>query len=57
MACAQAAAIARLRQRSAGELLVRGASVFSEYWNNPSATAKEFVEDGWFRTGDEAGRA
>jgi long-subunit acyl-CoA synthetase (AMP-forming) len=29
--------------------------VFSEYWNNPSATAKEFDGDGWFRTGDEAG--
>ena len=36
-----------------GELLVRGTSIFSGYWNRPEATASAFV-DGWFRTGDVA---
>ena len=36
-----------------GEILVKGDSVFLEYWNNPEASAKSFV-DGWFRTGDMA---
>jgi malonyl-CoA/methylmalonyl-CoA synthetase len=39
-----------------GELLVRGANVFSGYWQRPDATAAAFV-DGWFRTGDLAERA
>src|SRR5262249_15678177 len=38
-----------------GELFVRGPNVFHEYWNNPEATAAAFV-DGWFLTGDVAGR-
>jgi acyl-CoA synthetase (AMP-forming)/AMP-acid ligase II len=37
---------------SEGEIQLRGGGVFSEYWNNPAATAKAFTEDGWFRTGD-----
>lgn len=37
-----------------GELLVRGPTVFKEYWNKPEATAQAFA-DGWFRTGDIAG--
>ncbi len=37
----------------AGELQVRGTSVFQEYWNRPEATADAF-DDGWFRTGDIA---
>lgn len=36
-----------------GELLVRGASVFRGYWENPQANSESFV-DGWFRTGDVA---
>ncbi|KAI0191033.1 AMP-binding enzyme [Xylaria flabelliformis] len=44
-----------------GEIQLRGANVFREYWANPTATAKEFVpaEDGkgpWFKTGDVAVR-
>ena len=36
-----------------GELQVRGASLFREYWNRPDATADAFDGD-WFRTGDLA---
>src|SRR5690606_26352648 len=35
-----------------GEILLRGASVFAGYRNNPEANAAAFTEDGWFRTGD-----
>ncbi len=34
-----------------GEILVRGPSVFKEYWNCPEETQNAFV-DGWFKTGD-----
>ncbi|XP_008291143.1 acyl-CoA synthetase family member 3, mitochondrial [Stegastes partitus] len=37
-----------------GELLVRGTSVFKEYWNKPRETAESFTDDGWFKTGDTA---
>jgi malonyl-CoA/methylmalonyl-CoA synthetase len=36
-----------------GEIQVKGAGVFLEYWQNPEATAKAF-QDGWFCTGDFA---
>ncbi|GAA10670.1 AMP-dependent synthetase/ligase [Gordonia alkanivorans] len=34
-----------------GEILLKGGVVFSEYWQNPEATASGIV-DGWFHTGD-----
>lgn len=46
----------------AGEIQLRGPTVFKEYWRNPEATAAEFVqpddENGakWFKTGDVAVR-
>ncbi len=35
-----------------GELLLKGPSGSSGYWNNPSASAAVLDEDGWFHTGD-----
>ncbi|KAG9605672.1 acetyl-CoA synthetase-like protein, partial [Aureobasidium melanogenum] len=43
------------KERS-GEIQLRGPTIFKEYWNNPTATAKEFTEDGFFKTGDVAVR-
>lgn len=37
-----------------GEIQIKGANVFLEYWNRPEATQKAFTNDGWFRTGDIA---
>ncbi len=37
---------------SQGELYVRGPWVASAYYNNAEATANQFTDDGWFRTGD-----
>jgi len=38
----------------AGEIQVRGPSVFREYWGRPDATREGFTEDGWFCSGDVA---
>lgn len=37
-----------------GELLLRGATLFKEYYKNEAETKKAMTEDGWFRTGDVA---
>jgi acyl-CoA synthetase (AMP-forming)/AMP-acid ligase II len=37
----------------AGEVLVRGEHIMTEYWNRPEATAETII-DGWLRTGDIA---
>ncbi|GCB75882.1 hypothetical protein scyTo_0020411, partial [Scyliorhinus torazame] len=34
-----------------GELLVKGHSVFREYWNRTKETKESFTLDGWFKTG------
>ncbi len=41
-----------LKIASDGEVLVRGAGTFEEYWKNPEATAAAFTSDGFFKTGD-----
>lgn len=37
-----------------GEIQVKGANVFKEYWQRKEATEKSFTADGWFKTGDVA---
>ena len=39
------------REREVGELLIRGTSVTTGYYNRPDATEKAF-NDGWYLTGD-----
>ncbi len=39
--------------RSVGEIIARGSTVTTGYWNRPEETAKAF-QDGWFHTGDLA---
>lgn len=36
------------------ELLIKSGGVFPGYYQNPTATSKNFTEDGWWRTGDIA---
>ena len=40
----------------AGQIQVRGSTVFLEYWRKTDATAEAFTTDGWFKTGDVAER-
>ena len=41
-----------LRIAEGGEIQFRGPTVFHGYWQNPTATAEAFTEDGWYKTGD-----
>lgn len=43
-----------LKISDAGEVLIKGPAVFTEYYKNPEATAESFTEDGYFCTGDKA---
>lgn len=43
-----------LKPGETGNLEVKGANVFSEYFNNREATESSFTRDGWFVTGDLA---
>lgn len=45
---------AKPNETISGDLLVKGPTVFRSYWNKPNATAKEFLPQGWFKTGDTA---
>ena len=40
-------------EEDSGELLVRGPSVFQQYWKRPGATEEAFTKDGWFKTGGQ----
>jgi long-chain acyl-CoA synthetase len=45
----------RIDEENHNEILVRGKTITSGYYNRPEANAKAFTADGFFRTGD-AGR-
>lgn len=47
--------LVQIRIGSRDEILVKGPTVMSGYFNKPEANAEAFTADGWFRTGD-AGR-
>jgi long-chain acyl-CoA synthetase len=35
-----------------GEILIKSAAMFKEYYNNPEATKESFTDEGWFKSGD-----
>ena len=41
-----------LGPNQSGELVLKGPSGSSGYWNNPEATAEAIDDEGWFHTGD-----
>lgn len=44
-------------EEAQGELQVKSAALFTEYWHRPEETKAAFTADGWFRTGDLAERS
>jgi malonyl-CoA/methylmalonyl-CoA synthetase len=44
------------RIEESGELLIRGPSVFQEYFRREDATKSAFTSDGWFKTADTVAR-
>ncbi|MFK7906301.1 MAG: acyl-CoA synthetase [Chitinophagales bacterium] len=43
-----------VEEGTSGEIQIKGANVFKEYWQKPEATQATFTTDGWFKTGDIA---
>jgi malonyl-CoA/methylmalonyl-CoA synthetase len=44
----------KVKAEQPGEIQIKGANVFLEYWQKPEATQQAFTADGWFKTGDVA---
>lgn len=43
-----------VKDGTSGEIQVKGANVFKEYWQKPKATEATFTDNDWFKTGDIA---
>ena len=41
-----------LGRNMVGELCIKGPTVIPEYWKNPEATYKEFIDNGYWKSGD-----
>ena len=40
-----------ISEETFGDLQIKGATLFKEYFNKPEATRDAFTQDGWFITG------